>query len=194
VILPCKKTRRSGRRHGAGREVLELASTCNRRQDAQTCAPTPHTHPPLLRQGRPLREALLAAARKGNAPVAAALVEDWGADADAPGDDGRRPLELALRGGHDDAFFALLAAGASVARPPGEPPVLHVAAAAGRLRPVVRLVEGGADVHGRDAHRWSALEHAAAAGHEEARRGAAQRCLRASGPAAARPVAAVEAA
>jgi ankyrin repeat protein len=102
--------------------------------------------------------------------VVAALVADWGADPDAPGDDGLRPLELALRGGHDDAFFALLAAGASVMRPPGETQLLHVAAAAGRLRPVARLLEGGADVHGRDAHGWSALEHAAAAGHEEVRR------------------------
>ena len=61
----------------------------------------------------PQSEALLRAAREGNADTVKALLSSPGADVNATDERGSTPLIEAARYGHDDVARALLAAGAN---------------------------------------------------------------------------------
>ncbi|RJX30482.1 MAG: hypothetical protein C4531_08910 [Desulfurivibrio sp.] len=72
-----------------------------------------------------------------------------GANPNCVGDDGEAPLVTALMDDNLEAANLLLDKGASVHVPPGQYSPLHVAARAGNVEMVKRLVALGADIHAR---------------------------------------------
>jgi ankyrin repeat protein len=94
----------------------------------------------------PQSEALLRAAREGNADTVKALLAGQGADVNVTDERGSTPLLEAARYGHDDVVRVLLAAGANFKARDKEGKTALMLAAAGGHDEVVRVLKQAGEV------------------------------------------------
>jgi uncharacterized protein len=95
--------------------------------------------PPVVRS--PQSDALLRAAREGNADTVKALLSSPGADVNTTDERGSTPLIEAARFGHDDVARALLAAGADTKARDGDGKTALMLAVQGGNDDVVRMLK-----------------------------------------------------
>ncbi|RDW94780.1 hypothetical protein BP5796_00543 [Coleophoma crateriformis] len=113
-------------------------------------------------QGGKYGNALQAAAFSGSEPVVMLLL-DRGARVICQDHQGRYPLQLAIRGNHDnlvDLVIARLELVDWTAQDKQGCSALHFAASAGSARMVQRILESNIDVNIADTHGWTALHWA----------------------------------